>query len=444
MASADESDAKKGNFEMPTIDELYPELQNMDFLFDDDLDLLLNDLTMPNIGVSFIENTQEMNDKLKLDEEGNLQSTLDHKQINPQKTRFGNVSNEELLKYYESNQSKNTRKNTKWEWCVESQGHIVDFMSINADELASLLTKFYCEAKPKQTNARQNSLPSELAGEYHKNTLKNIRAALNRHLQDLGRNLDIVNASEFKVSNKILNGLLKQRMQEGLSRPTAHKEIIIDDDLKLIAIYFKNAEANLIILKQCVWFNLATHFVTRGIEFHHQLKIKSFTFKNDNFGEYAVLNHEVKQKNFQGGLGTEEAPSDKRMYTTGSETCPIKMLKLLINKTDDTATHLFNQYNKAVFEFPSITSIWFVNKPLTKRTLTNFMSEICKLAQTSKIYTPHCLRATAMQHMNNAGHETRHIMFMSGHRNESSIRSYNRHCSTQQKKKKPSVPQFPK
>ena len=36
--------------------------------------------------------------------------------------------------------------------------------------------------------------------------------------------------------------------------------------------------------------------------------------------------------------------------------------------------------------------------------------------------------------MNDVGHELRHIMFMTGHKNEASIRSYNRHCSVQQKK----------
>ncbi|KAH3702575.1 hypothetical protein DPMN_077599 [Dreissena polymorpha] len=36
--------------------------------------------------------------------------------------------------------------------------------------------------------------------------------------------------------------------------------------------------------------------------------------------------------------------------------------------------------------------------------------------------------------MNDAGYEARHIMFMSGHRNEASIRSYNRGCNITQKK----------
>ena len=36
--------------------------------------------------------------------------------------------------------------------------------------------------------------------------------------------------------------------------------------------------------------------------------------------------------------------------------------------------------------------------------------------------------------MNDVGFELRHIMFMSGHKNQASVRSYNRNCSDEQKK----------
>ena len=57
---------------------------------------------------------------------------------------------------------------------------------------------------------------------------------------------------------------------------------------------------------------------------------------------------------------------------------------------------------------------------------------VSKNAKCTTNYTAHCLRATAIQCMNDAGFEIRHIMHMSGH--ESSVRSYNRNCSTDQKK----------
>ena len=79
-------------------------------------------------------------------------------------------------------------------------------------------------------------------------------------------------------------------------------------------------------------------------------------------------------------------------------------------------------------------AVWYTCQPLAKRTYSGFMTDLCKQAKCSKIYTAHCLRATAIQAMNDAGHELRHIMFMTGHKNEASIRSYNRHCSVQQQK----------
>ena len=62
------------------------------------------------------------------------------------------------------------------------------------------------------------------------------------------------------------------------------------------------------------------------------------------------------------------------------------------------------------------------------------MSDISKDAGCSLSYTEHCFRATRIQAMSDAGHELRHIMLMTGHRNEAYIRSYSRTCSDEQKR----------
>lgn len=79
------------------------------------------------------------------------------------------------------------------------------------------------------------------------------------------------------------------------------------------------------MLRQCVWFNLPVHLVSRGLEFHHQLCKDSFNFLFDEDDkEYVVLRHETQQKNFQGGLSSDEAPSDKRIYAVPEcPTCPV-------------------------------------------------------------------------------------------------------------------------
>lgn len=49
------------------------------------------------------------------------------------------------------------------------------------------------------------------------------------------------------------------------------------------------------------------------------------------------------KKNYQGGIHKLEALNDKRMYETGNETCPMKMLKFFLSITDPKASHLFNK-----------------------------------------------------------------------------------------------------
>ena len=120
------------------------------------------------------------------------------------------------------------------------------------------------------------------------------------------------------------------------------------------------------------------------------------------------------------------------MYATGTDTCPVRMLKLLISKTTPTATHLFNQFHKES-EITPTNDVWYTNKPLSKRTFANFLPDICKAANVKR-YTPHSLRATAIQCLSDVGFEARQIMFMSNHRNESSLRSYSRNVTTVQKK----------
>ncbi|CAG2242190.1 unnamed protein product [Mytilus edulis] len=72
-------------------------------------------------------------------------------------------------------------------------------------------------------------------------------------------------------------------------------------------------------------------------------------------------------------------------------------------------------------------------KSVKQYQFSRFMGDISRNAGCSRLYTAHCLRATAIQAMNDAGFELRHIMYMSGHKNESSVRSYNRGCSVLQK-----------
>jgi integrase len=75
---------------------------------------------------------------------------------------------------------------------------------------------------------------------------------------------------------------------------------------------------------------------------------------------------------------------------------------------------------------------WFDKAPLGNNTLGDKMKNLSK--QLSKLYTNHSLRATTITLLDNKGFEARHIMSISGHKSESSIRSYSRTDDTQKRK----------
>ena len=61
-----------------------------------------------------------------------------------------------------------------------------------------------------------------------------------------------------------------------------------------------------------------------------------------------------------------------------------------------------------------------------ENTLGKKMKVISQQAELSTIYTNHSIRAKTMSIRDRSGFEPRHIMSVSGHRNESSIKTYSK------------------
>lgn len=85
---------------------------------------------------------------------------------------------------------------------------------------------------------------------------------------------------EFRESNNVLDGNLKKNLQDRLSRPTKHKEIIPKQDLDKMSAYVFG-EPTPISLRFRIWLLIAIQFISRGLEFHEQLKTNSFAFHVD-------------------------------------------------------------------------------------------------------------------------------------------------------------------
>lgn len=127
--------------------------------------------------------------------------------------------------------------------------------------------------------------------------------------------------------------------------------------------------------------------------------------------------------NFRSNAAPNETIGEGRMYAQPQlgSMCPVNSFKKYLSKLHKKLDALWQRPLEA---FSEESTTWFCRSPLGKNTLASLMSEISKKAKLSPIYTNHSIRATAITAMDEAGIEARHIMRASGHKNESSIRSY--------------------
>ncbi|XP_071830575.1 uncharacterized protein [Apostichopus japonicus] len=172
-------------------------------------------------------------------------------------------------------------------------------------------------------------------------------------------------------------------------------------------------------LLNMAWFYLEYHFCRRGREGLRSLKKSSFNFGiDDTNNAYVFLNFNEAPKNHPGDL-QDDFQSRKRMYATDDEKCPVKAIKKYLQKLNPNCEHFFQRPKVYVAESDQVG---YNNQPLGVNTLGKMMVKISEKAKLSQKYTNHCVRATTITTLSNAGIETLVIMAMSGHRNESSIK----------------------
>ena len=169
-----------------------------------------------------------------------------------------------------------------------------------------------------------------------------------------------------------------------------------------------------------------------AVRVKENLTSSSFKFlKDENNRPYATMTHDESTKNHPGGVDDVESfEKEGRLYqSTDDPSDGFNALQFYISKLNPECTAFF-QYPKRKWS-PS-NSIWYENRPLGIQKLGTMMKEMSEAAGLSKKYTNHSVRATAITLWSNAGLSNRHIMAISGHQNEQSLRSYNARPSSAQ------------
>ena len=106
-----------------------------------------------------------------------------------------------------------------------------------------------------------------------------------------------------------------------------------------------------------------------------------------------------------------------------SDICPVKIYELYLSKLNPDVDFLW-QRPKLQIEDPH--SYWYDAAPVGCDPLNAAMRFISEKSQLSTINTNHCIRATVVTNLDQEGYEARDIMATTGHKSETSIRSYSK------------------
>ena len=136
----------------------------------------------------------------------------------------------------------------------------MDLKTAERNSIAKVLELFYVNIRKKDQTL------------YKRNSYLLARSAIHRHLMSIRDDIDLFSSAEFKRSNEVLDGVLKEK--KGEESAVHHKDSITDADWKLIKEYFTDIQDTLDPRKLCsyVWFHVSSKFCLRGREVQTNMK----------------------------------------------------------------------------------------------------------------------------------------------------------------------------
>ena len=331
---------------------------------------------------------------------------------------FASTTLEERQAFIDSRTPKNTSLATdfwvrSFQQYNEGKTESIDFKTCSKPALADLIEGFYSHMRKKDGT------------KYTRNSYMSARAALQRYLTSIRIDVNLYSSPEFQRTNKLLDGLLKSKKRLGEEPAVQHKASINDGDWDRLLRYFSDilVTRDPRKLTYYSWFHITSKFCLRGGEIQCRLTKDDLVLTTVDGKEVFKLHTGFMSKNHQGGTGGSAFASSGCIQ----DEIQVRVIKLYLQRLNPDLDRLFQRSKVPAGSLIGDTvDTWYMRSPLSHNLLQGFMKEISKAARVSQQYTNHCIRATTVVHLKQAGIEDRKICEISGHKNPNSLAVYDK------------------
>ncbi|XP_062607914.1 uncharacterized protein LOC134269726 [Saccostrea cucullata] len=330
--------------------------------------------------------------------------------VKTEKRRFASIDDEGIKNLMENVEAQNTKRVTStsvklFREYLLTKGQELDFESFDNEKLDELLSKFYLEMRNRDGEM------------YKKTTLLSYRQGLQRHLEKTRTDIDILKGTDFKKSARAFKCMTKELKRQGRAAIDHHPPIS-DEHLEVIYEHLTQNLEDAKMLQYKVFLDIMLHFGRRGRENLSSLTRKDFAVMRGEGNQLFVYKtKDEKTKNHQ---DDSEKSSDGRMYEIkDSDRCPVRSFVKYLRRLSPHCPRLFQQPRSVPKD-----NTYYCNIPVGHNELGQYMKRICVSAGINVLYTNHSCRATTVSVLDSANIPSRHIMSVTGHKAESSLKTY--------------------
>ncbi|XP_034315807.2 uncharacterized protein KIAA1958-like isoform X2 [Magallana gigas] len=231
---------------------------------------------------------------------------------NTKARRFASFSEEDLKEIVNNSEAENTKKLTRiavnvFREYLLSKQISAEFEGLSCEELDRLLGRFYVELRNNKGEM------------YKKTTLLSYRQGIQRFLQSIRPDVDIIKGPLFRESNKFFKGMTMELKRQGQANIDHHPPI---SDADLIKMYdYLSSSDSAQVLQHKVFVDIMMHFGRRGRENLRTLRRTDFSVSTDGEGcMYVEKIRDEQTKNHQ----DDSCKAEGRMYEIKAAACGTK------------------------------------------------------------------------------------------------------------------------